>query len=323
MALRLRDRIDPGADYGLSDHPDWRTVTWSRMIKEMEVDGCMIRYVDLGSGSDPPIVFIHGLAGCWQHWLENIAVAARHRRVIALDLPGFGASASLAHGCSIEAFARAIETFCERLDTGPVALVGNSMGGQIAAQLAISVRSRVERLVLVDAAGFSTCELPRSRYRLLVRTLAAVGTTAPLGHRGLARRPRARSLAFGAIWRHPALLRVDLLSEISDGTGAPWFTTAMDAIIVHDFRHELRTIAAPTLIVHGRQDRLVPVRDAYEFARVIPASRVVVFEDTGHMPMLERPARFNTTLLEFLGARHGEDPPPPAPDQRPDREQTN
>jgi pimeloyl-ACP methyl ester carboxylesterase len=298
---RVRDGARAGGDYGASERPDWRELEWPAVIHDTEAGGYRLRHVDLGSGSGPPVVLIHGLAGCWQNWLENVAVIAEHRRVIAVDLPGFGLSEPAPPACSITALAQAVEALCEQLETGPVVLVGNSMGGQTAAELALIEPGRVAQLVLVGAAGISTCDLPANRFRMLVRMLAAAGTTAPMASRGFIRRPRSRHLAFGAIWRHPTRIRLDLLGEISDGTGAPGFRAAMDAILEHDYRQRLPEIEAPTLVVHGDDDGLVPVRDAEEFARLIPDSRLLVFEDTAHMPMLERPAPFNRALLDFIG----------------------
>ncbi|GAC1436228.1 MAG: hypothetical protein NVSMB51_07170 [Solirubrobacteraceae bacterium] len=75
-----------------------------------------------------------------------------------------------------------------------------------------------------------------------------------------------------------------------------------DALTSHDFREELGTITAPTLIIHGREDMLVPLADAHEFERRIPGSRTVIFDDTGHVAMLERPRSFNAELLRFIDA---------------------
>jgi pimeloyl-ACP methyl ester carboxylesterase len=86
----------------------------------------------------------------------------------------------------------------------------------------------------------------------------------------------------------------------ADDYGRPGFLSALRAMAGHPLRHRLGEIACPTLVVWGALDRVVPVRDADEFARLIPGARKLVYEGTGHMPMLERPARFNTDLRAFL-----------------------
>src|SRR3954447_6438299 len=78
------------SDYGVSDEPNWREVDWSQHLNTVEVDGNQINYVDMGEGDAAPVVLVHGLAGQWQNWVENIPRLARDRRVIAPDLPGFG-----------------------------------------------------------------------------------------------------------------------------------------------------------------------------------------------------------------------------------------
>src|SRR6185312_14266858 len=109
-------------------------------------------YVDLGSGDREPVVLVHGLAGQWQNWLENIPRIAQERRVVALDLPGFGLTPEPRDGITIPGYGSFVQAFCDALGLGEVAMVGNSMGGYIAAEVAIQFPSRVSRLVLVSAA---------------------------------------------------------------------------------------------------------------------------------------------------------------------------
>jgi pimeloyl-ACP methyl ester carboxylesterase len=106
--------------------------------------------------------------------------------------------------------------------------------------------------------------------------------------------------------RHPSLLAPETLWEISDGAGRKAFTPALEAILDYDFRDRLGDIRVPTLIVWGENDMLIPVKDAAEYERQIPAARKVVLEDTGHVSMIERPPTFNRLLLEFLDQPRGE-----------------
>jgi pimeloyl-ACP methyl ester carboxylesterase len=88
--------------------------------------------------------------------------------------------------------------------------------------------------------------------------------------------------------------------ELMRGSGKPAALDATDAIMDYDYRDRVSEIACPTLIVWGRNDRVVPFSSADEYHQVIEGSRVAAFDDTGHVPMVERPARFNATLEEFL-----------------------
>src|SRR4051812_28591239 len=121
-----------GDDYGAHDPPDWREIDWRAYLHDTEIGGRRLRYVEVGEGDGPPIVLVHGLAGNWQNWLENIPRLARERRVVAPDLPGFGASDKPSEKISMTGYGRVVNELCDQLKLGEVALVGNSMGGFVA-----------------------------------------------------------------------------------------------------------------------------------------------------------------------------------------------
>ena len=141
------DGPDP---YGNPD-PDWLRIDWREHRREIDVVGAKVNYVEMGEG--PPLVLIHGLSGAWQNFLENIPHFAKDHRVIALDLPGFGSSPMPPWEISIPAYGRFVRDFCERIGVGRCSLVGNSMGGFIATEVAITEPERVDDLVLISAAG--------------------------------------------------------------------------------------------------------------------------------------------------------------------------
>ncbi len=100
----------------------------ARTLRRVELPGASVNYVEIGEG--PPVLFIHGISGSWQNWLENLPAFGRRFRAIALDLPGFGASPMPEWELDIPTYGRLIRDFCEKLDLGnDVALVGNSLGG--------------------------------------------------------------------------------------------------------------------------------------------------------------------------------------------------
>jgi pimeloyl-ACP methyl ester carboxylesterase len=287
--------------YGETAQPDWRTVDWRAHLRQVEIDGRPVNYVDIGSGERPPVVFVHGLGGQWQNWLENIPRAARERRVIALDLPGFGLSPMPRGEVTIPGYGRTVNALCDHLGIGVVELVGNSMGGFISAEVAIQFPQRVDRLILVSAAGITSADLDRRPILTLGRIATALTHwTAPLD-RQIASRAKARHMALAFVARHPSLLKPDLAFEgFFKGTGKPGFDDALLACLDYDFRERLPEIRVPTLIVWGEQDSIIPVKDAHEFERLIPDSRKVVMTETGHIAMAERPAAFNDLMMEFL-----------------------
>jgi pimeloyl-ACP methyl ester carboxylesterase len=174
------------------------------------------------------------------------------------------------------------------------------MGGFISAELAIQSPERVERLVLAAAAGISVTNLRSRPTKTFARVTAALGALTATRSRDIITRRRLRHIILSTIVRHPSRLEPDLLYEIMRGSGKSGYVDALEALVAYDFRDSLGQIRCPTLIVWGRQDMLVPVRDAAEFERLIPETRQIVMEDTGHVPMLERPDAFNRCLLDFL-----------------------
>jgi pimeloyl-ACP methyl ester carboxylesterase len=308
---RYRDADD---DYGATATPNWRETDWSRELKRVEVDGTPINYVDVTArgapgGGDPassgerePVVLVHGLGGQWQNWLENIPRLAQERRVLALDLPGFGLTPEPADGeISIPGYGRCVDSFCDKLGLGQVALVGNSMGGYVTAETAIQFPERVSRLTLVSAAGISSADTFHAPILTFGRIATALATNTAARHRRLAARPITRHMSLALVARHPRLLKADLAYEgFYKGAGKGGFDNALRACLNYDFRDRLPDVKVPTLIVWGEKDSIIPVRDADEFERLIEDSRKVVMKDTGHIPMAERPNVFNDLLLEFL-----------------------
>ncbi|MBA3746376.1 MAG: alpha/beta fold hydrolase [Solirubrobacterales bacterium] len=299
------DEVEPSPErdaYGAVGRSEWLDIDWREHLRWVRVEDGRMNIVDMGAG--PPLLFIHGLSGCWQNWLENIPFFARHNRVIAIDLPGFGESEMPAQAISMSGYARIVDSLLDGLGIDSVKLVGNSMGGFIGAELAIRFPARVERLVLVSAAGLSLDRIRTERQtgiRHRVENAAfsylswvAVRTDA------LMRRARLHDGLLLLIAAHPTRLPPELVVEQVRGSGRPGFIPALDAMLHYPLRDRLGEVACPTLIVWGEADRLVPVKDASEFERLIDDSRKVIYEDTGHTPMFERPARFNADVHAFL-----------------------
>jgi pimeloyl-ACP methyl ester carboxylesterase len=116
----------------------------------------------------------------------------------------------------------------------------------------------------------------------------------------VSRRAGLRNITLGLVTRHPGRLPAALAAEQLRGAGKPGFMQALKANIDYPISERLPEIACPTLIVWGEQDRVIPVADASVFEELIPNSRKVIFQDTGHVAMIERPASFNGLLSEFI-----------------------
>jgi pimeloyl-ACP methyl ester carboxylesterase len=284
-------------------------VDWSAHRRWLDVDGRQVNLVDVppdgADGRATPMILVHGLAGAWQNWLETIPYFTRSRRVVAIDLPGFGRSPKPTRPISIPGYAACVVEVMRALEIDAAALVGHSLGGLVTLEVTVREPTRVDRLVLVSAAGLTVASIRAQRRLAALRRaeqlVSAWGGWLATRSDILARRRRMRRLLMALAVHRADLLPAPLLAEQLRGSGTPGYVDAVHALVESPIRDRLDAIACPTLIVWGEEDRLVPVDDAYEFARLIPGAHTAIFERTGHMPMLERPQRFNEAVEEFLG----------------------
>ncbi|MGH2853265.1 MAG: alpha/beta fold hydrolase, partial [Solirubrobacteraceae bacterium] len=194
----------PGAHraYGPQGRSPWMDVDWRAHQHWTIVNNLPVNVVELGEG--PPLLFVHGLSGSWPNWLEQLPVFAASHRVIALDLPGFGRSPMPAEHITISGYARTLDALLDALEVDAAAVVGNSMGGFVAAELAINFPQRVERLALVSPAGLSTYNHPQAiralpRLRRAERVIAAYAGWVAAHSDAVARRPGLRNATLGLV----------------------------------------------------------------------------------------------------------------------------
>lgn len=297
--------------YGNPD-PEWLRIGWRERLRTVELAGASVNCVELGPGSgsagaaaeaaaDSGVLLVHGLAGCWQNWLETIPALAARRRVVALDLPGFGHSPLPEWEISVPRYGELVHELCEALGLGRVAIAGNSLGGFVAAEAVLGDPQRFERLCLVSAAGISHARLRPEPAALVGRLALGLAPLAFDFQERALRRPKLRHRAFRSVYYKPAALRRELLYEqYLHGHGRPGFLPALTSLMGYDFLDRLAEIELPTLVVAGRNDLIVPPADATEYGRLLPRSETVIFDRTGHCAQLERPVRFNRLLGAFL-----------------------
>ena len=270
-----------------------------------EVDGLALHYVVEGEG--PPVVLLHGLGGFGESWRHNIPALARRAQVFALDLPGCGRSAKPRGSYDLGFFGRAVLGFTEILGLGQVALVGHSLGGAVAVTCALTHPSRVERLCLLGAL------VPGPAYQLswIYRTLAVPGIGEVLALFGNARVYRA---ALARCFHKPETAEVRFLVEFAYAARtSPESRAAYLATLRHvrrDFvdrasayRRALRTLDVPVLLIHGREDRVVPAAHVASAAEALPRATTRWIDACGHFPQIERAAVVNTWMADFLSGR--------------------
>jgi 2-hydroxy-6-oxonona-2,4-dienedioate hydrolase len=257
--------------------------------KEAVVFGQKIQYVDVGTG--PVVVLLHGLGGNSTNWAFNFAALSAKYRVIAPDQIGFGRSDKPLINYRVGTYADFLDKFLDGLGVERATLVGNSMGGWIAALYAIKYPKRVERIVLVDAAGFAP---PKD---LDLSTLSGLNPST---------REQARYLAglvfFNPLFKTDAAVDATLAARISAGDGY-----TIQSLVESIYRNEdmldgkLAAVKQPTLIVWGREDGLTPLaREGEKFKREMPSAQFIVFDGCGHVPQVEKAAEFNAAVLKFL-----------------------
>lgn len=271
----------------------------SGLIPRFEtVSGLRIRYVRTGAG--PTVVLLHGIASSLYTWKDVIPALARTHDVVAVDLPGFGESDRPA-GLRWDGLAPVVLGLMERLGIEKASVAGNSMGGAVAVLLASQAAGKVEKLVLIDAAGFNLAPEDRPRVLWLLTTPAG-----PLVGRLPIRRQLAR-LALRQIFHDDTLVTPEKLDEYTGPLLQRGAYESMRSLLTSAggddaarFESAARSVRSPTLVVWGAEDQWLPLRDADRFVGSIPGARKVVIPACGHMPQEEKPAEVVGLLLPFL-----------------------
>ena len=260
----------------------------------LQVDGTRIRYIDVGRGA--PVVFLHGLGASMYAWRRNLAaVAAAGFRVIAFDNRGFGLSDKPPAPYDNAAYARLAIALMDSLRLTDVVLVGHSMGGAIAAQVAIEYPPRVRGLVLVGSAGLG------AREPLLFR----VARWPVLGPAALALRGRgftARLLR--STYFDPGKVTEADVDQYYAPVAQPEYGRALRGVL-QQFRFtalegRLDRIAVPTLVLWGEEDRWVPMKLGRALAAGITRSAFVSVPRAGHSVQEEAPDEVNHLVIRFL-----------------------
>jgi len=258
------------------------------------VDGTRTRYLDAGHG--PPVVFLHGLGASMYAWRKNLAaVAAAGFRVIAFDNRGFGLSDKPPAPYDNAAYAQLAVALMDSLEIPAAVLVGHSMGGAIAAEVAIEYPQRVRGLVLVGSAGLGTREpllFRVARWPVLGSAVVA------LRGRGLT----ARLLK--STYFDPSKVTEADVDQYYAPVALPGYGRALRAALRQfDFdglEGRLDRIVAPTVVLWGEEDRWVPLGVGRALASGITRSAFVSVPRAGHSVQEESPEDVNHLVIRFL-----------------------
>ena len=236
---------------------------------EVRVRGWPIGYETAGEGE--PVVMVHGLSGSTRWWSRNVQDVAERHRIYLVDLPGFGITHSLRRRFVLAETATWLSEWMEAVGLRRAHLVGHSMGGYLSVRLAASRPELVRRLVLVAPAGVPT---ERSMLGHLVPLLLA------------------------ARYATPAFMPVLVRDALRTGPMTLW--RAARDLLAEDVRGDLRNIEAPTLLVWGDNDPLIPPAVGDLLREEIPDSHLLLLQKAGHVPMFDQPKEFDAALLAFL-----------------------
>lgn len=236
--------------------------------RHIRVGNSWVHYRTAGSG--PPLVLVHGLASSTRWWRRNMAALAAHFRVYAVDLSEFG-DRRLRPRFVLSQAAHYLARWLDAVGLEQADLIGHSMGGRIVAEFAAEYPARVAQLVLVNAAIL------------------------PFGH-GYIKQSWGLMRAFQRI--SPSLFSVLLYDTLHTGV-VPVLLTGRE-LMKTNLEHKLTAIQAPTLIIWGEHDTIVPLALGQRLHQQLVDSRFVVIRGAVHVPMWEKPDEFNRIVLEFL-----------------------
>lgn len=247
----------------------------SAILLEQEI----VHYEVLGRGR--PLIFLHGWVGSWRYWVPAMQSAASAFRAYALDLWGFGDTAKNARRYTLEQQVLLLDGFLEQMGIGRAALIGHGLGAAVAAMYAQQHPDLVDRVM---AIAF------------------------PLAERGIHARLRTAmptELADWLLTRDPAFEPARVETAKTDPAA---LETSFAGISALSAQETWRATPGACLLVHGQNDLLIPPPSVEQLTNLPEQTHAVLFEQSGHFPMLDDSSKFNRLLTDFLGLPSGESP---------------
>ena len=250
-----------------------------------------------------PIVLIHGISGSADDWVENIGVLARYHRVYAMDLIGFGRCDMGGPDVSLDGMTGFVRGFMETQGIQTADVVGHSLGGRIAIRFAAGFPEMTKHMVLAASSGLGR-GVPLS---LRLTSIPHIGE--------LLWRPNRRTVGLGlkGIVHNPAVITREMVDAsyqcaARPGSGRSFLSVLRNGVnwrgqlesLVRSTRDDLSRVLAPTLVIWGRQDHVLPPAHAQVVADIVPNAKLVFLDRCGHLPQLERADEFNSAVLKFL-----------------------
>jgi pimeloyl-ACP methyl ester carboxylesterase len=275
------------------------TLAWAEApaSKQIEVFGQKIHYLEAGAG--PAVILLHGLGGDSTNWAFTTPALAAKYHVYVPDQIGFGVSDKPAIEYRVGTLVDFLNGFCNKLGIAKASVVGNSLGGWTAVNFALAYPEKVDKLVLVDSAGYSLGHNggpPATREMLLTLNPSTLAQTKQV---------------MNSIFANKSMV-TDQLAErfftdhLKKGDGYT-ISKFVDSILRNEdvVDGKLTAVKVPTLIVWGKQDALTPLAMGQSFAGDIAGSTLLTLDGCGHVPQMECAGKFNEALGKFLGGETG------------------
>lgn len=238
----------------------------------IEIEDHKIYYKEGGEGE--ALILVHGISGSTRWWSRNAKELSKKYRVYIIDLPGFGAMRSYLSPFSLKESTGWLKSWMDSVGIKKAHFVGHSMGGYICLNLAFLYPSTVDKMILVSPAGIIS---GRSYLRYFLALLAAV--------------------------RYIKLSFIPVLMLDSIVAGPITLLSAIQGIIISDFKKEIGSIKNPVLLIWGAHDSLIPPSQGMILKKLIPQSKLLILRNSGHIPMYDQPEEFNTAVLSFLSEK--------------------
>jgi len=264
------------------------------------VNGTRIRYIVVGSGT--PILLVHGIGGFLETWGFNLIPLSKFFKVYVIDLPGHGLSQMVENCYTFTCGMDVIIKIVDALGLKQTSLIGHSLGGIICIGATLRLTNRISKLILVNAAGLS--RYVPWYYRLA--SLPGLGNILTT----LVSRKKSKSFT-QRLFYNQNLLPKELVDWISRNRQVSWtiqdlFKLLRVNVSLGGFRTEidvinkLHLINTPTLLIHGAQDNIIPLKHAEKASNMLPNSEVIVFQGCGHLAHVEKAKEFNESVIAFL-----------------------
>lgn len=272
--------------------------------KSITVNGVNIRYQDSG-GSGLPVLLTHGIGGSLEFWSQQLKTADAYVRMIAWDMPGHGLSDMGNQPYDVDKFAEFACQFLQAIGLQRMVLVGNSLGGAVSARIAALLPERVVGILMANAASLGRETL--MPFRLMTLPILGEVMTKP-SQAGVDRQIKA-------IFLHMNVANDDVRKVVTRNTHKPGGSKAFLATLrsmtdlggqnltkIERTLYIMRNIKCSVLFVHGRHDTVIPVEHTIHAQSLTPNSKLLVLEDCGHTPQLEKPVEFNLALSKFVAS---------------------